>query len=178
MPIRFSTELDKTNEMLTLTQNLVDGVFTLYLIIISIVMLVRGKKWWSQKDAGSIVKLAKRKTKFFIGMLAALGILVLFACVSPFFGVSSTTHIGTLFSQFTSSHSPNSPSSSSTSLPALPHPLSVLFPPSLSLSLLTLPLTSSPSSYFPISDEHDMECDLLHDLSPWPPLHPKQYPSK
>jgi len=92
--------LNKTNEMLSLTQNMVDGVFVLYLIIISTVMLLRGRKWW-QDNGGDIVKLARRKTKFFIMMLVVLGVLVIFAVASAMLKPGSSTHLSTSFPMMT-----------------------------------------------------------------------------
>jgi len=82
--------------MLSQVQFLVDGILTLYLVVISLVMILRGHSWWQQSDDSQVVKLAREKTKWFIVMLGVLILVVVFAVVSPMVHATSFVFLRTL----------------------------------------------------------------------------------
>lgn len=60
-PLRLSASSDAVFDSLTLYQNVIDTVYIIYLLIISVVALVRGRDWWASKDSAVIIKQLKKK---------------------------------------------------------------------------------------------------------------------
>ena len=106
MPLRMISRLDGVYESMTALQSGIDGAFVLYLLIISVVMLVRCRQWWVHQgkpsDAPTTGKRKKDvltevhdKTRWFIATLAGLLFVVLFAIITSVLpSRSSTSFIG------------------------------------------------------------------------------------
>jgi len=94
MIVNFASHTDDQFKLLSTLQSIIPGVFVLYLLIISIVMLVRGKSWWHFSGGKEVVLKVRIRTKWFIGILVVLATFVIFAVISTTVPSNSTTFFG------------------------------------------------------------------------------------
>lgn len=60
-------------------QGILDGVFIFYLLVISLIAVIRGRSWWNGKNKAEIVKQAKRKVKWFLATVGSMILLIAMA---------------------------------------------------------------------------------------------------